>query len=167
MKLSRRRFLQITAAGAVVAGPLGCAGPRLLESGAQAGVLDSYIDTLLPADSAPGALELGVAVQVRALVRYKRALVPVYNSGIVWLAAQAQLQHGKGYAELALAERDTLVLQLSEQSDESLARFFHKSLHHARMFYYTNPRAWSALGLAGTPQPAGFMDYAQAPGAHG
>ncbi len=163
MALSRRRFLQITAAG-LAAGPLGCAGPQLQESGALAGVLDAYIDTLLPADSAPGAVELGVPAQVRALVRYKRALVPVYNSGLAWLAAQAQLQQGKPFAALALDGRDALVLLLSEQTDESLARFFHKSLHHAMMFYYSQPATWPALGLTGTPQPAGFMDYAQAPG---
>ena len=162
MTLSRRRFLQITVAGVVV-GPLGCAGPQLQETGA----LDSYIDTLLPADSAPGALELGVPVQVRALVRYKRALVPVYNSGLAWLAAQAQRQQGARFASLTLDGRDALVQQLSEQSDESLARFFHKSLHHAMMFHYSNPRSWPALGLTGAPQPAGFMDYAQAPRRHG
>jgi hypothetical protein len=166
MKLSRRRFLQLTAAG-VVAGPLGCAGPQLQESGTLAGVLDAYIDTLLPADSAPGALELGVAGQVRALVHAKRALVPVYNSGIAWLEAQAQRGDGRGFATLALTGRDALVMRLSEQSDEQLARFFHKSLRHVMMFYYSNPRAWDALGLAGAPQPAGFMDYAQAPGGHG
>jgi len=166
MTLSRRRFLQIAAVG-VAAGPLGCAGPGLRESGTLAGMLDAYIDTLLPADSAPGARELGVTAQVRALVRRKRALVPVYNSGIAWLAAQAQLQHGTDFPSLALAERDALVQRLSEQSDELLARFFHKSLLHARMFYYSHPRAWPALGLSGAPQPAGFMDHAEAPRGHG
>ena len=166
MTLSRRRFLQITVAGVAV-GPLGCAGPQLQETGALAGVLDSYIDTLLPADSAPGALELGVPVQVRALVRYKRALVPVYNSGLAWLAAQAQRQQGAHFASLALDGRDALVQELSEQRDEPLVRFFHKSLHHAMMFHYSNPRSWPALGLTGAPQPAGFMDYAQAPRRHG
>ena len=166
MMLSRRRFLQITAAG-VVAAPLGCAGLHPLESGPLAGVLDSYLDTLLPADSTPGALELGVPAQVRGLLRRKRALEPVYRSGTAWLETQAQLRHGRGFAACPLAARDALVLHLSEQSDERLERFFHKSLRHARMFYYSNPLAWTALGLAGTPQPAGFMDYAQAPRTHG
>jgi hypothetical protein len=166
MTLTRRRFLQFTAAGLATA-PLGCAGPQLQESGILAGVLDAYVDTLLPADSAPGALELGVPRQVRALVRSKRALVPAYNSGIAWLAAQASLQHGRGFETLSLAERDALVQRLGAQSDILLARFFHKSLRHTMMFYYSNPRAWPALGLAGAPQPAGYMDYAQAPAGHG
>jgi len=166
MKLSRRRFLQIAAAG-VAAGPLACSGPRLRETGTLAGVLDSYIDTLLPADSAPGALELDVPGRVRLLVQRKRALVPVYNGGIAWLAAQARLGQGRAFASLSLAERDALVERLSEQTDALLVRFFHKSLRHARMFYYSDPRSWPALGLAGAPQPAGFMDYAQAPGGRG
>lgn len=164
MKLSRRRFLQITAAG-VTACPLGCAVTRPLESGTLAGVLDAYIDTLLPVDSAPGALELGVPAQIRELLRRKRALVPVYASGLEWLEAQAP--HGKGFARLSLAERDALVTRLSGQSDDMLARFFHKSLRHVMMFYYSNPRSWDALGLDAAPQPAGFMDYAQAPRTHG
>ena len=164
MTLSRRRFLQITAAG-VAAGPLGCAGTQPLESGPLAAVLEAYIDTLLPADSAPGALQLGVPAQIRNLLRRKRALVPVYRSGLKWLAAQAP--QGKGFAELDLAERDALVTRLSEQSDDMLARFFHKSLRHTMMFYYTNPRAWESLGLDAAPQPAGFMDFAQAPRTHG
>lgn len=166
MMFSRRRFLQITAAG-LAAGPLGCAGPRLRESGTLAGVLDAYLDTLLPADSAPGALDLGVPAQVRELVRRKRALVPVYNSGLAWLAAQAQSRFGRDFPTLVPDQRDALVQQLSGQTDDSLARFFHKSLRHAMMFYYSNPRSWPALGLSGAPQPAGFMDYAGPPGAYG
>jgi hypothetical protein len=166
MPLSRRRFLQLASAG-LAAGVAGCAGPQLRETGAVAGVLDSYIDTLLPADSAPGALALGVPMQVRALVRSKRALVPVYNSGLAWLAAAAQARHGRPFPVLALETRDLLVQQLSEQRDAMLARFFHKSLRHVMMFHYSNPAAWPALGLAGTPQPAGFPDYTRPPAAHG
>lgn len=166
MSISRRRFLQFAAAG-LAAGHAGCAGPQLRESGVVTGVLDSYIDTLLPADSAPGALVLGVPMQVRTLVRTKRALIPVYNSGLAWLATQAQAQHGRPFPVLALEVRDTLVRELSEQSDEMLARFFQKSLRHVMMFHYSNPAAWPALGLAGTPQPAGFPDYIHPPVAHG
>jgi hypothetical protein len=166
MSVTRRRFLQFSAAG-LAATPLGCAGPRLLETGPVAGVLDSYIDTLLPADSAPGALELGVPARVRALVRTKRALVPVYNSGLAWLAAQAQAQYGRRYPELAPEARDALVWRLGEQNDELLARFFRKSLRHVMMFHYSHPASWPALGLAHAPQPAGFMDYADPPGGRG
>jgi hypothetical protein len=163
MTLSRRRFLQITAAGAA-AGPLGCAETQPLESDLLASMLEAYIDTLLPADSTPGALQLGVPAQIRDLLRRKRALVPVYYSGLKWLAAQAP--QGKGFASLDLAERDALVTKISVQSDDMLARFFHKSLRHAMMFYYSNPQSWEPFGLD-APQPAGFMDYAQAPRIHG
>lgn len=166
MSLSRRRFLQLASAG-LAAGVTGCAGPRLLESGALAGVLDSYIDTLLPADSAPGALALGVPARVRALVFDKRALVPVYNNGLAWLAAQAQTRYGRPFPALELAARDAVVVSLGEQTDELLARFFHKSLRHVMMFHYSNPASWPALGLAGTPQPAGFPDYTLSPPVHG
>ncbi|MEZ5541445.1 MAG: gluconate 2-dehydrogenase subunit 3 family protein [Pseudomonadota bacterium] len=166
MKFSRRRFLELTAAG-LAAAPLGCAGPQLLEAGPTAGVLDSYLDTLLPADSAPGALALGVPAQVRFLIRSKRALVPVYNHGLAWLAEQARVRHGRHFPALALDARDALVQRLSLDQDAVLARFFHKSLHHAMMFYYSNPASWQALGLDGAPQPAGFMDYTQPPVVHG
>lgn len=167
MSVTRRRFLQITAAGLAVA-PLGCTtGPRLLEEGAVAGVLDSYIDTLLPADTAPGALALGVPDRVRMLVRDKRALVPVYNDGLGWLATQALARCGRRFPLLSLDERDDLVRRLSEQTDPALARFFHKSLRHAMMFHYSHPAAWPALGLAGAPQPAGFPDFADPPAGHG
>lgn len=166
MTLSRRSFLQLTTAG-LVAAPLGCAGPRPAGPAVLDNVLDSYIDTLLPADTAPGALQLNVQSQVRALLQRKRALQPVYQAGAGWLETRAQELYGGSFASRPLAERDALVQQLSEQTDALLVRFFHKSLRHVRMFYYSNPRAWQALGLTGTPQPAGFMDYKQAPRPHG
>ena len=162
MMLSRRRFLQLTSAGLVTA-PLGCAGPQSVGPVALESVLNSYIDTLLPADTAPGALQLGVPSQVRALLQRKRALQPVYQAGAGWLETRALELYGSTFASRPLAERDALVQQLSEQTDALLERFFHKSLRHVRMFYYSNPRAWQALGLTGTPQPAGFMDYMHAP----
>jgi hypothetical protein len=166
MTLSRRRFLQLTSAGLVTA-PLGCAGPRPAGPAVLDKVLNSYIDTLLPTDTAPGALQLDVPVKVRALLQRKRALQAVYQAGAGWLETRAQDLYGSSFASRTLAERDAVVQQLSEQTDALLARFFHKSLHHVRMFYYSNPRAWQALGLTGTPQPAGFMDYMHAPRPHG
>ena len=131
------------------------------------GVLVAYLDTLLPDVGTPGALALGVPVKVRALLRRKRALQPVYSAGTRWLEAHARQTHDRGFTDCLLPERDALVRQLGEQDDDLLKRFFHKSLLHARMFFYSDPRAWAALGITAAPQPAGFMDYTQAPGAHG
>lgn len=166
MTLSRRHFLQLTGAG-LVSMPLGCGDSPSRQAGMPDGVLDAYLDTLLPDDGTPGAVALEVPVKVRALLRRKRALQPVYAAGTRWLEAHARQAHDRGFAACALTERDALVRQLSEQDDDLLKRFFHKSLRHARMFFYSDPRAWAALGLTGAPQPAGFMDYTQPPGAHG
>lgn len=166
MTLSRRHFLQLTGAG-LVSAPLGCTDSPSRQAAAPEGVLDAYLDTLLPEDGTPGALALEVPARVRALLRSKRALQPVYAAGTRWLEAHARQAHGCSFATCSLAERHALVRLLSEQDDDLLKRFFHKSLRHARMFFYSDPRAWSALGITGAPQPVGFMDYARPPGKHG
>jgi len=166
MIFSRRYFLKVATVG-IAASPLACTRLHTSLSVNLDRVLPAYVDTLLPTDQAPGAVELGVPAQIVSLLHRKRALLPLYQVGTAWLDTQAMARHGSGFEALSLVERDALVMQLSEQSEDILARFFHKSLRHTMMFYYSNPRVWASLGLSGAPQPHGFLDFAQAPARRG
>jgi hypothetical protein len=86
--------------------------------------------------------------------------------GCAWLNEQAKKRGQQVFEDLDEAARTTIV-QIAEQSSErSLPRvFFNAVQHYTFGLYYAHSEAWASLGYPGPPQPAGFLDFAEPPGA--
>jgi len=126
--------------------------------------LEAFLDTLIPSDETPGAIELGVAERIRLLAdqdyRYKRLL----KSGCVWLDNKASERAADTFSSLDPAKREDIVREASGSGRESLPRtFFERVRSDSFTHYYAQPETWKSLGYKGPPQPDGFPDYADFP----
>jgi hypothetical protein len=132
---------------------------------AQARCLQTWIETLLPADEvSPGATELGVAERIVGKALGKPDYLKLLHAGCRWLDRQAQARGKLAYAELDVTGRESIV-RVAEQSREKSVplAFFVYTRNDAFGFYYTQPETWGMLGYPGPPQPRGFMDYTRPP----
>jgi hypothetical protein len=129
--------------------------------------LEALLDTLIPSDETPGAIELGTLGKIRLLAdrdyQYRRLL----KSGCAWLNDKAAEQNTDTFSSLSAAKREEVVRQAAGSRPESMPRlFFERIRSDAFDHYYAQPESWRALGYKGPPQPEGFPDYADAPPRH-
>ena len=109
MKLTRRGFLGLSLATGVLAGG-GLWLRRFIRpaplTSSEVNTLESYLDTLIPADDSSGAVELGVTdslIQKAAVnKRYKKLI----QKGCKWLDSEAQRQEGADFAALTEPQRE-------------------------------------------------------------
>jgi hypothetical protein len=126
--------------------------------------LEAFLDTLIPSDETPGAIELGVAEKIRLLAdqdyRYKRLL----KSGCGWLDNKASEHAADTFSSLSPAKREDIVTEAAGSRHESMPRnFFERVRSDAFNHYYAHLETWKSLGYKGPPQPEGFPDYADVP----
>ena len=124
----------------------------------------ALVDTLVPDDETPGAIALGIDVEVLENIRAQEVYLEVAEEAIAWLDDQALNAHGVPFAALDEVARVAL-LQRAERSPRRSAQrqLFDNLADEVLRRYYANPAAWLQLGFAGPPQPAGFMAYREAP----
>jgi hypothetical protein len=132
------------------------------------GALVPYLDTLIPADSTPSASQLGTDQVIIALARRNEGIARLLDRGCAWLDQQAAERGAADFADLPQAGRDALIV-LAEQSPAGSVpqAFFAFTQQQVFNHYYAQPAAWQGLGFDGPPQPRGFPDFAQPPGAAG
>jgi hypothetical protein len=126
--------------------------------------LEAFLDTLIPSDETPGAIEMGVAEGIRLLAdkdyQYKRLL----KSGCGWLDNKASERAADTFSSLSPAKQEDIVKEAAGSRHESLPRtFFERVRSDAFTHYYAHPETWKSLGYKGPPQPEGFPDYADIP----
>ena len=167
MSFSRRSFLRL----ALGTGLLASSGYILKNvffpsqiTAREVKTLEAFLDTLIPSDETPGALELGVAERIRLLAdkdyRYRRLL----KSGCGWLDNKASERTADTFSSLNPDKREEVVREAAGSGRESLPRiFFERVRFDAFTHYYARPETWKSLGYKGPPQPEGFPDYAYAP----
>ena len=153
---SRRLLAALVSPGSAYSQPLNAAQSRCLQS---------WIDTLLPADEvSPAASELGVASRVTNKALGNPDYLKLLRAGCHWLDRQARKRSGKAFASLDLTARERVVRLAEQATTESLPRlFFEHTRAQAFLFYYTQPETWGMLDYPGPPQPRGFMDHARPP----
>jgi len=167
LEISRRTLLKLSLATGLVVGllvgvkeflvPKGEPDPRLA-------TLRAYVDTLIPADEAPGAVELGVADGMLADTVPESTYDRLLLEGCAWLDEQAKARGARSFTKLAEGLREEVVALASAAERNSLAYVFFAATRDAAFSrYYADPRSWRALRYAGPPQPHGFTDYASAP----
>ena len=128
--------------------------------------LQAFVDTLIPRDDAPSGSDLGVdrkiADKAATAKPYHRLLV----FGCAWIDQRARsLDAGiDGFRDLSEKGRIRVVELAEAEPGKEVGRVFVRIVRaDALRFYYADPRAWTALGYNGPPQPAGFPDFAQPP----
>ncbi|NNM00138.1 MAG: gluconate 2-dehydrogenase subunit 3 family protein [Gammaproteobacteria bacterium] len=128
----------------------------------RAATLAAMVDTLMPADSSPGATALGVDKAILEAAARNANVARIVNAGCDWLAQEAD---GAPFAALPEPAR-VAILERAEQASAAALQnaFFRYCLDAVYRNYYAHPDSWPALGYQGPPQPAGFPDQAEAPG---
>ena len=126
--------------------------------------LAALLNTLIPADQTPSALEAGVKEKIID----KAAAAPKYEnmirSGCLWLDMKARQQGNDSFAELSDHEREAVLEHAASGSRNSPAyRFFASIRYDAFYYYYAEPVTWKSLRYPGPPQPNGFKDYVLPP----
>ena len=168
--LSRRMFLLLTGAGALLALPV----TRWLRDRdttrealhSRRPALQRCLDTLLPADAlTPAATDLGLDTELLAELEHSPpARRRLYLQGLDWCEQQARTRYARSLAHLTLEECDAILHQAADTSPEAVpARFVLQLRDRAFALYYTHPEALTGITGAGPPQPAGYPDYARPP----
>jgi hypothetical protein len=167
MPFSRRRFLGISLGAGMLAG-LGFLFKKLFWSTpprpAEFPTLAAYLDTLIPADETPGAVQLGVPDKIVAQAATNKGYQQLIQLGCAWLDEQARQQGVESFAALSEAQREQIVSLAAAEEEDALPRiFFDQTRSEVFLYYYAQPQTWRALGYTGPPQPLGFTNYTQAP----
>ena len=120
----------------------------------------ALVDTLLPADDSPGALDLGVDKQVIKVLAAEAHLTDLARAGLQWFEAAAS----EPFAQLPLPARSELVARAAGADRTKVERAFVDQLRHLTIgFYLAHPESLRGLAYAGPPMPAGYADQATAP----
>jgi len=173
MSLSRRCFLLwsctvglLGQSQRLLAARVSPASPEVdtLDS-AQSQCLQTWLDTLLPADEfSPAASELGVSSRVVGKALGNPDYLRLIRAGCRWLDQQALARGVQTFARLGAPGREQVVRLAEQATMKSLPRmFFEHTRADAFQFYYTQPEAWVMLDYPGPPQPRGFMDRTTRP----
>lgn len=107
--------------------------------------LEALLDTIIPPDDFPGAVEAGVCdYLLRQLTGDLSELLPRYRLWLSDLEAESRAGSGKSFAELNMAERSALLRRLelgqvtTDWSTEP-ASFFRQIVEHCAEGYYSDP----------------------------
>lgn len=126
--------------------------------------LAAYLDTLIPGDETPGALQTGGLDHMLAKSKSDLKLKILLHHGTGWLEKQAENAHQKQYSRLNPSAREAIVETAARMPKNSVARiFFDETRRIALRHFYTQPSTWKALNYPGPPQPRGFTDYTHPP----
>lgn len=128
---------------------------------AQLKCLHALLDTVIPPDDYPGAVEAGVGEYLqRQLMGDLAELLPSYQSWLTDLDDEARAVHGTDFASLSLDKRTELLARIergklkAKWSGEP-AEFFRKIVEHCAEGYYSDPGnggnqdgiAWKMIGF--------------------
>ena len=107
--------------------------------------LDALLDTVIPPDDFPGAVDAGVGdYLLRQLGGDLSGLLPTYRQGLDHLDAEARAGWGRPFAEMSTEERTALLkgVERGEVAAEwsiEPAPFFRQVVEHCAEGYYSDP----------------------------
>ena len=126
--------------------------------------LAAYLDTLIPRDQTPSAVDLGGLDHLMALSRKNKRWRLLIQLGAAWLDANAKQHFDRLFAELDTTARDQVIEHASQGKRSTLEyAFFSRTKDIVFRHYYSQAAVWPSLGYDGPPQPRGFLDYASPP----
>ena len=126
--------------------------------------LRALIESLIPADETPSALEVGVLEKIVDKAGDNPKYAKMLRKGCQWLDMQARKNGSNNFSKLTEYERNSLLERAAtENSNTHEYMFFSIMRYDAFYFYYAKPTTWQTLNYPGPPQPKGFRDYTQPP----
>ncbi|MBF0319916.1 MAG: gluconate 2-dehydrogenase subunit 3 family protein [Nitrospirae bacterium] len=171
MPVSRRDFLRVAVGGGLLAVSAylfrDLFRPTRL-SLSEERTLEALLDTLIPEDVTPGALQLGVPEQVKSKAATDNRYRLLIKKGCTWLNSMARELNAEGFVYLKEEGRDAIIDKALKSGYGSMQRIFLYTMRADTLHYYYSHRgSWASLGYNGPPQPYGFPDYYQAPALRG
>jgi hypothetical protein len=166
MQPARRLILKLLSAAVLILGrrPVQAAPAGAATTAGDETTLRAWLATLIPEDETPGALTLGVDIELQQLAMRRPELNSLLRKGCRWLDQQAQTLAGSAFAATNDRQREAIAAVAADSEAGSLPqRFFVATHREALRRYYAHPASWEALHYHGPPQPLGFPDYAAAP----
>ena len=167
-KFSRRLFLKLSLGAGLLASSGYIFKTVLWPSQVtpdESNTLSAYLDTLIPPDETPGAVQLNVPGMIISKSKTDRKYRRLIKKGCGWLDAQAKYSNADRFASLDEDNRQEIVKISSEGDRGSLpGTFFERIRLDAFFFFYGTTESWKGLGYDGPPQPFGFPDYTSPPG---
>lgn len=126
--------------------------------------LSRIVDRIVPRDESPGAVDLGIDVQLIAEMDAGAETAMVYGRMLDAIDRSSRESHRAPFIDLGEAQKDAVLLALSRSPVDAPGLPGWVRLRQQTMaLYYARPESWPALGLAGPPQPAGYVDYTEPP----
>lgn len=163
-RLNRRRFLKTTA-GLLAPAVTGLPACGLPGEVVEIQPLSALLDTLIPADRDPGALQAGVLEVIVARIGNEPVTAVRYLRLLAWTEQQSKLQHGRRFHALSAAQRNTLLETLYDPRGDAPARLrvdLHIVLDQCFHAFYSSPAAEAVIGYH-PPIEDGYPGYARAP----
>jgi hypothetical protein len=129
--------------------------------------LEALLDTLIPEDATPGALQLGVAEKLKTKSVGENQYRRLIKKGCAWLNSMAGNINSKSFTTLKEEDRDSVIMKALKSDIGSMQRIFIQQMRADAFYhYYGHPGSWTQLGYNGPPQPNGFPDYYKPPSLH-
>lgn len=121
----------------------------------------AIVDHMLPGGELPGAQALGIT---RRIARMRdQELKRSFSRGVAWLDARAQLSGALNFLALDETRKEAALQAAFASGDNGVGTFVSELRNLAFAQYYTHPTIMAAFPYSGPPQPAGFLDFREAP----
>ena len=167
MTARRRFFSKVTALAAGLLGVAACGKEEEtgLASEPDRELLDAFVDTIVPRDQDPGAVEAGMPEQLLARFEKKPREKKKAMDMLTTINSVAIKKFSSPFQKLKLEQREK-VLDLVLRSGDSKYSPARKSIHGLRTrivrSFYLSPTGQAMLGY-NPPFPLGYADYNQPP----
>ena len=154
-EIGRRTFLALAAV------PIHAAGPLVTFTPAEAKLITSICDCVIPAGDGPGATEAGVIYYIdRQLSGPLQRFQQTYRTGIPRFEAACHAQHGRSFPDLDADSRTSFLRTIESGGDADLRGFFAMLVDHTMQGFYGAPShggnqdevSWKMLGIADVMQ---------------
>ena len=128
-------------------------------------LLDAFVDTIVPKDQDPGAVEAGVTDELLAWFEEKPEEKTKAMEMLVTIDHVAKNKFSNTFRNLKLDQREK-VLDLTIRSRDSKYHPARNSIQRLRSriirAFYMSPTGWAMLGYS-APFPGGYPDYSTPP----
>jgi len=157
----RRQFLSGLVASAMLANVApGPAGADELESSLLTGTLVAVVDTIVPRDRDPGAVDAGVPDRIAQSLVNDGDLRVLYREGLALVEALAQERGSTAFAALDVRERERIIGSLAGRAGQrstQAASFYRQVRADVLKYYWASEVGRRAVGYdlpsGGYPAP--------------